>query len=224
MVPSHCNGSSLGSMTQTRCRVGDERESNRDETKTTVSRKEKAMKRVGRENLIDFFRTSDRTRTRWRKRMDRRSPKKDSEKLAEGERREIRPFFFPFFSFPVAFGGDFGVSYLCCHGNSLDSRAERTNNSGRGKTEGKRAKERKKLEKSSLYYIYASLCSRFPSFVSAITDKHAAKAQTYVMKYDSASSFRSVGSWGNFADTYMTRHECGASLTQSLVHDQQLVS
>lgn len=83
--------------------------------------------------------------------MDRRSLKKERRSSREGERDEKSVRSFLFFSFPVAFGGDFSVSYLCCHGNSLDSRGERTNNSERGKAnEGKKGEGEEGVRKEKL--------------------------------------------------------------------------
>lgn len=93
MVPSHCSGSPLGGVTQTKCRALEPREKATDRNRDDrfEEREDDGTSRRGESYW--FFRTSDRTRTRRRRRkkIGKRSPKKDS--CWESERRKIFPFF-----------------------------------------------------------------------------------------------------------------------------------
>lgn len=97
---------------------------------------------VGRESLIDFFKhLIDRGRGggKYEKEEDQRriaTVKQTGETKEERERREV----FPFSSVSLFSGGlrrtpQWYIPYLCCHGNSLDSREK-----GDGR-DGKRGRE-----------------------------------------------------------------------------------
>lgn len=75
--------------------------------------------------------------------MGRRWLKKDNETTKLGGREGEESLRFPpSLSCPVAFGEVFSVPYLCCHGNSLDSREEL--NKTRSRWIARKEKERKR--------------------------------------------------------------------------------
>lgn len=190
----HIVGSSLGSMTQTKYRVGDEKESNRAKQRWSFrGKRRRRNESAGRILLIFSNIWSDKDE------MEKKDGQKISEEgqreVAERARDEKSVRSFLFFSFPVAFGGDFSVSYLCCHGNSLDSRGERTSNSERGKTDEGKEGEGVRKEKLVPYIRGRVPLFQILSALLGIRDNwRAAKTQTDMMEYDSTSSFRSVGS------------------------------
>lgn len=82
----------------------------------------KTMERVGRESLIDFFEhlIGETKETKDGKEIAKEGQRDEAERA----RRKESLRFLPSLSCAVAFGEVFGVPYLCCHGNSLDSREE----------------------------------------------------------------------------------------------------
>lgn len=106
-----------------------------------MPQKEKALERVGRESLIDFFEhlIGETEEAEDGEEMAEEGQRDEAGRAREGEESLRFP---PSLFCPVAFGEVFSVPYLCCHGNSLDSREEL--NKTRSRWIARKGKERKR--------------------------------------------------------------------------------
>ncbi|EGI61768.1 hypothetical protein G5I_09885 [Acromyrmex echinatior] len=87
--------------------------------------------------------------------------------------------FLPSLFGPVAFGEVFSVPYLCCHGNSLDSREELEKTRSRWITQRERGKKRAQRGNNEEKPMFRGrfFCSRFPCNPQELTRR---EVQTYI--------------------------------------------
>ncbi|KYN02620.1 hypothetical protein ALC62_06419 [Cyphomyrmex costatus] len=88
-------------------------------------------------------------------------------------RRKESLRFLPSLFCPVAFGEVFSVPYLCCHGNSLDSREELEKTRSRWITQRERGKKRARRGNSKQKPVLRGrfFCSRFPCHPQELTSR-----------------------------------------------------